>query len=329
MAQVCSVSPMSASTGALARITEVAGLMERRRHLQARLLAAQEDCTVLDARAGEASAGLAQERADVAALEKMSFARIVSGLRGTRDTDLQREQAEAQAAEYVAAQAQARLAAARESMDAIAAELAGLAGLAGPGGIDEAWEQALAAREREVIASGEAAVADRLREVAARTGAATAEVRECDEALHAAHDAGRALQRASKAFASAESWANYDMAGGGFVADMAKHAELDKAQDLLRAADAALRRLAGELADVGHTPVSVDGIDDMTRAFDVYFDNIFSDYAVAKRIKEARATVERTLLAIDATIDALTRRRRSTDEEVGALAAERQRLLGA
>ena len=74
------------------------------------------------ARSAEASAHdlvrarpkLADEEADVRRLESYSPTRIWAALRGSRDADLDREQAEQQAAEYAVARAEAWLRVARE-----------------------------------------------------------------------------------------------------------------------------------------------------------------------------------------------------------------------
>ena len=104
---------------------------------------------------GDATGGLAQarsvlgeERRDVEKLESFSPTRIWAGLRGSRDADLAREQAEQQAAAYAVALAESRLAQARAEHDAAAATLAAL------GDVAARREGALAAKERLLTVSG-------------------------------------------------------------------------------------------------------------------------------------------------------------------------------
>ena len=73
---------------------------------------------------------------------------------------------------------------------------------------------------------------------------------------------------------------------------MVKHDKLDRAAVLMRQADAALARLGTELADVGLDTVGDIGITSMTRALDIWFDNIFSDWAVRERIAQAGERVQ-------------------------------------
>ncbi|MFE5294497.1 hypothetical protein ACFQ8T_20135 [Isoptericola sp. NPDC056618] len=89
-----------------------------RRQVAGRELAAAEDALA------DARASLADEAADVARLESLSLARVWAGLRGDRAQRLDAERAEQQAAEYVAATAQARRDAAEREVRAVDAGLA-------------------------------------------------------------------------------------------------------------------------------------------------------------------------------------------------------------
>src|SRR5690606_784355 len=123
-------------------------------------------------------------------------------------------------------------------------------------------------------------------------------------------------------------WATYDtFFGGGMVTDMMKYDRLDRAGALMQQADAALAHLATELADVGVDAVGGIGITQMTQAFDVWFDNIFSDWAVRDRIRQAAARVDHLLAAVVATEDDLRQRRAQAGAGLSAIAAERERLL--
>ncbi|WP_101523545.1 hypothetical protein [Nocardioides houyundeii] len=126
----------------------------------------------------------------------------------------------------------------------------------------------------------------RLTEMASRQGALDAELVQLDEALTAADTAQRALGEAARELGSAGDWTTYDtFLGGGVFADLAKHHRLDRAGALMRHADAALRHLAAELADVQVAAVGEVGVPELTRTLDIWFDNIFSDWAVRDRIR--------------------------------------------
>ncbi|MET9023898.1 hypothetical protein ABZV93_28380 [Actinopolymorpha sp. NPDC004070] len=78
--------------------------------------------------------------------------------------------------------------------------------------------------------------------------------------------------------------------------------------DVLHRADVALGRFSRELADVGFAGVGGVEVDGLTRTFDVFFDNIFSDMAVRSRIQDAgrkasaaRQAVRQALLRLEKT----------------------------
>jgi hypothetical protein len=91
---------------------------------------------------------------------------------------------------------------------------------------------------------------------------------------------------------------------------MMKYDRIDEAVGTLRAADRALKALSRELADVGMRvaasvnvrSVNVRGLD---QAFDVWFDNIFSDLSVRSRVVDAHDTVRRVLAELVAMMSPL------------------------
>jgi hypothetical protein len=306
-----------------------------REELEAALTAAAEHARVTGrlqrARAAEAQAReravqarerLADETADVEALESFSPTRIWAALRGSRDADLDRERAEQQAAEYAVARADALMLSAHDEVRRAEAELRAL------GDVERRRRDAMAAMEEWLQSSGSPAGAEltRLSERAAATHAERIEVR---EALEAGAAAAQSLAAAQQVLGSADGWATYDpFFGGGMLTDMVKYDRMDEAQRLLHLADQSVRRLSRELADVGMQPV-VAGlqVDGFTRAFDVWFDNIFTDWSVKSRIGDAA----RQTAAAAGTVAEVRRRLAARDQELTAelsrIAAERERVV--
>jgi len=264
---------------------------------------------------------VADESADVERLESLSPTRIWAGLRGDRAQRLDVERAEQQAAEYAAASALAKVMTAERELAVIDAAIGAL------GDVEARRTRALAAKEAWVRGGGGAAAAE-LADIAQRLGAARSELTEIDEAAVAADQALAALRAAAEHLRSADSWATYDtFMGGGMFADMVKHDKMDRAAALIRAADAELAHLAVELGDLGERGVGGLGIDGMTRTFDIWFDNIFSDWSVKNRIAEARERVDTAGRAVDHVRSRLAARRRDAEGTVAAMAARREQLL--
>jgi len=312
-------------TEALEGLAEIARLEAEREGLELQLSAAHGHLEEAERRHREAESKLATEAADVARLESLSMTRILAGLRGTRDVDLSREQAEHLAAQYAVAEAGTRLEAARREVADRTRRLEAMEDR-------ESRRVALfAQREREIASDpASAATSAQLVELAEQQGRLQAEAVQLKEAIAASEHARDALQEASSHLSSASGWATYDtFFGGGLITDLVKHDKLDKAGELMRRADAALTHLATELADVDVDAVGSVGVTEMARAFDVWFDNIFSDYQVRERIRDASSRVDRLLHDVDAVARDLTTRLGAVEASSRELEESRRAVLQA
>lgn len=315
-------APAQAGSPALAELQELARLRAEADHLERQLRRARVDAEAAEERSLAASVTLAKEKEDVVALESMSLTRVLASMRGRRIDDLEREQAEVRAAEYTYAVEQERWQASVRDVARLTSRLNAI------GALEGRHEQALAAREHELGA--ESPEGARLATLALEVGAHQEQLREITEAQEAAGAARAALEAAAEKLSSAGSWATYDtFLGGGVMGDMVKHQRIDEAAALIRRADAALKHLSTEVADVGQGGVGELGITEMSRAFDVWFDNIFSDWSVAQKIKQAQERVVEALGETKRIGVALGQQERGVRRALAALEDERVRTLEA
>jgi hypothetical protein len=264
---------------------------------------------------------LDEDTRDVERLQSLSWTRILSGVKGDRVTDLERETAERDAARYELAACETRLAAARSDTAALESQLAAL------GNTDAAFADALSEQERWATAH-DPATAGRLADLAQRRGALAAEDTEGREAYAAGARAHQLLEEADELLSGAESWSTWDtFGGGGLLTDMMKYDKLDRVADVLREADLALGAYTRELADLRLGGVGTVGVDGLTRTFDVFFDNLFTDWAVRSRIQETRRRVGAALGAVAVTQQRLSERGRAIGDERVALDRERETVL--
>jgi hypothetical protein len=307
-------SPDERLARAIADHTEAAA---RRR----RLASAEERVRTIEVTVTERRAALAEEESDVERLEHLSWTRIVAGLRGRHATDLERETAERDAARYAVREAEARLDQAQTEVAAARARVGEL------GDTEAAYRDALAAKE-EWVARHAPAQGARLAEIAERRGVLEAEFRESREADDAGVAADKRLASAASLLSSAESWSSWDtFMGGGLITDMVKHSRIDDARAQLQGVERALRAFGRELADVQVQGVDALALSGMLSAFDVWFDNIFSDWTVLRRIQDAEARVSETRTQVRTVIGGLRERRNAINDELTGLIAERERLL--
>ena len=296
----------------------------RREHtdLTNRMAGARGYLRTAEQRVTELRAGLTGEQRDVARLESFSPTRIWATLKGSRATDLEREQAEYDAASYAVAEAEARRDAAQRDLDSLRAQLDAL------GDVEALHARALAAKEEWAAAHDQAVAAD-LAEIAERRGELKARDKEAREAHAAGVRALAFLDEARQLLGSAESWSTWDtFAGGGMLTDMAKYNKMDQATQLLHQADVALGEFSRELADVGMT-AGVQGVqvDNLSRTFDIFFDNIFTDMAVRSRIQDAARNAESAGQSVRQVLAQLEQTGREITEELGGLDTRRERIL--
>jgi hypothetical protein len=246
-------------------------------------------CSDLGARQDELEAELAAlqdqysaEQKDVERLEGMSLSRVLASLGGSRDERLSRERAEADAARYRVAEAQARLEVIRREHETAQERLDELAPA------PAAYAATLDEKERYLSAFGDPRGGSLLR-LAEERGRLSAELKETNEANRAAAAALEALSQVQDRLGSASSWSTYDTwFGGGAIASTIKHDRMDEAAHAAATADQRLAVLRTELADVSDPGLTAPqlAVGGGTRFADVWFDNFFTDIAVGDRIKQ-------------------------------------------
>lgn len=326
-------------------LARAAAARREHEHLLVQRQAAADEVGTASTDVEERRAALVKEHEDVVRLESVSLTRVLTSLRGERDDSLQREMAERETARVAFLAAEERLRAALRDLTSIDDRLAAL------GDVEAEWERVIDARERWVLATGEAATAPtptaaggaataashstaagpdaaRVAALVERRGVLEAEMREVDEALASAHMAAARLALASSVLGSAQSWSTYDTwFGGGMLSSMFKHDKLDDASATLRQVDLALATLRRELADLARAGVSTLTFDRWDRSFDTFFDNFFSDLQVDRRIKAAAEQVAQLRAEVDLVVVEVQAQGHALAAEATELAAERRRLL--
>jgi uncharacterized protein YhaN len=111
------------------------------------------------------------------------------------------------------------------------------------------------------------------------------------------------------------------------LTDMMKYDKLDQVAVVLRRADQALRAFTRELGDLHLAGVEALDLDSLTRVFDVFFDNIFTDLRVRSRIQDAELRVGDALAQVEATMQRLSERGRQIAAEQAELSGRREQLL--
>ncbi|GEK91938.1 hypothetical protein [Alkalibacterium kapii] len=120
-----------------------------------------------------------------------------------------------------------------------------------------------------------------------------AEMREIDEALNAGKSVLNSLTATLKSLDSADSLATWDLFSDSFFIDMLKYDKIDKAEEELFYLEGLLERYKKELKDVDlNNVLDYENLGKMRRVFDIFFDNIFSDWNTKDTVKRNINNIE-------------------------------------
>ena len=266
---------------------------------------------------------LADEEKDVDRLEGMSSRRLLAALHHSRDDDLARERAEAEAARYRVADAESRLAAVTSELDAAQARRAQLSSA------PQAYSAALAAREQQLTHSADPRGAELLR-VADERGRLAAELQEMQDADRGAQAADQALADVQDRLGTASSWSTYDMVfGGGVIGNAIKHDRMDQAAAAAAEADRRLATLRTELADLAQAEPTAPRLQLSSglRFADLFLNNIFTDLAVQRQISQGQQNVARTRQLVEDVRYRLASQTGGVQARLAELGSRRTQLL--
>lgn len=227
------------------------------------------------------SAQLSKEERDVEKLETITLSSIFASLRGSKDEDIDREKAEAYAARLRLQEAERQL---REVQQEILDRQRRIQENAA---CEQQYETLLREKEAE-LRKADPVLAEKLMELEQRELEMTARQKELREAVAAGKQVLFQLAGALGNLGDAEGWGTWDVFGGGLVSDVMKYSRLDAAQRQISHVQSALRRYQSELADVAQAAEFEIRPDGFTQAMDIWFDNIFSDWAVLDRIRQSK-----------------------------------------
>jgi hypothetical protein len=265
----------------------------------------------------------AGEEKDVERLEHLSLTRVLASLHGSREDALAREKAEAEAARYNVAHARQRLESARAEVASLEARLAQLAGA------PQEYTDALAAKEQFLTHSADPR-GSRLLALADERGRLIAELNELYRARDDAEAAVQALAEVQDRLGTAANWSTFDTwVDHGMIANAIKHDRIDQAAQAAAVADQRLAALRTDLSELGGYEPTAPRLE-ISGGFkfaDIFFNNIFTDLAVGRQIRDAQDNVYRSVRQVQALQDRLKDQIGAVTERLDAMGAARQQLL--
>ena len=228
-----------------------------------------------------------RERSDVDRLEGHSLAAFFYNVVGKMDEKLDEERRE-----YYAARV--RYDAARRELEAIEQDIEGtLEDLQDLADCEERYAQKLEEKRQAIKAAG-SPIADALLGKERTFAFLNGQERELDEAITAGSTALQTANDVMNCLDTAADWSVFDLLGGGFLADMAKHDKIDEAQKCVEELQVQLQRFNKELSDVSIRADVQASVSELLKFADIFLDGRLADAAVLDRINQARSQTEHT-----------------------------------
>lgn len=220
-----------------------------------------------------------KEKEDVERLEKQSLSTFVQNMLGTYDDKLEKEKKEEIQAKVELDRTATLLEDAHELLDILDAEIL-------------RREEELSLLREELIRTNPS-FKEQISQQDKEWAELKQEEKEVKEAIEAGEQVLDEIDGVLKELDSANSMATWDMFTDSFFIDLMKYDKIDKAEKELAYLERALERYQKELKDVNlETSLAYEELSQMSRAFDIFFDNIFSDWNTRDTIRRNIAMLE-------------------------------------
>jgi hypothetical protein len=225
---------------------------------------------------------LLKEEKDVDRLERLSWAKLYYDLLNQRDEQLAKERLEAEAALSRYEQVKEQTTQLQQRVHELEQKQVIFTD------IDVAYDKLIEQKTGALLVQSGPVYAQ-YREHVDALAVADKQLQELKEAHQAGLTVLDQVLHLVKLLDEAHSWGNWDMMTSSTVLSWMKYQKLDEVKQQSRAVGGYLRLFQNELADV-HQTMHADWqfTDDMTRFFDIFFDNFLIDWSVQRRIGKAR-----------------------------------------
>lgn len=248
------------------------------------------------------------------------LAGLVVAVSGKKDKIIEKEQREALAAQAKYDTIVRELEALHGDLKRYNAEYLSLAGY------DVRYKKLLK-EKADILRANGAPEAEKTVELMEKFAERETEKEEIKEAAVAASRVRKAIDTVLECLSHADEWATWDIFGGGMRIDESKRENLETAQDAVEALQIELRRFKNELADIDIELGTSTYIEGFLRFSEWFFDGIFADYSIIKRIEEARERICEIRGRIMLVATKLEERETAVNAALAELGSELERIL--
>ena len=300
------------------KLEKIKGKIALKKILENKLKAIRQELEFEQKKLYELTEKLAKEKKDVEKLQKLSLSSIIASIKGNKDEQLSKENHE-----YVIAKVKfdevVRLVKNLEE-DIIREEFR----LNDLKNIENEYNSLIKEKLEYLKRFSDNNIREELAKKDDKINELVKENKEIEEAKIAGENIIDAIKEAKNTIKSAEDLGVWDIAGGDFLTSMMKQEKIDKANREFEKITYLLSKFNKELKDINISSIEFSS---RTIAFDIYFDNIFTDISVQNKIVEAKENIIDIERQVNDLINRLDRDYLSNDREIHVLKEEYSVLI--
>lgn len=253
---------------------------------------------------------LKKEHKDVEKLEKLSFANIIATVMKNKSEKLEKEQQEYIMAKIKYDEFSSKLKLLKENIESVKSRLETLK-------YCENEYKVLLNKKLELIKLyGDEEKKSKLAMIESEIDENLLEKKEIEEAISVGKDLLIAANSAKNSLDSAKNWGIFDIAGGDMLSSIAKHNKINDAEVHFRRVSSLISRFNKELGDIKFEGLTFSST---TIAFDIFFDNIFTDFSVQSKINSSLDNVRRLICRVENILGTLNGKKVSINSRIANL----------
>ncbi|MBO3375523.1 hypothetical protein [Clostridium perfringens] len=268
------------------KIKECRENMALKEILEKRNLSLENELNSKEKELGELEKRLNKELKDVQKLKSLSFSNLISNILRNKDEKLEKEEREYLEAKLKYDNFKFKVEKLRYDVEENNNRLGQLINIEGK-------YKDLISEKRELVKKFNLNIRDEIIEIENEIKDLLSNKTEISEALREANNCLMISEETLKSLMSAKNWGIYDIVGGGMISSAIKHNRIDDAKTYMERLSYSVDRLNKELGDVD-TSIFNEGlnISGFSYTFDIFFDNIFSDFSVQGEINDSLYKIE-------------------------------------
>lgn len=268
------------------KIKECRENMALKETLEKRNLSLENELNSKEKELVELEKSLNKELKDVQKLKRASFSNLIANILRNKDEKLEKEEREYLEAKLKYDNFKFKVEKLRYDVEENNNRLGQLINIEGK-------YKELISEKRELVKKFNLNIRDEIIETEKEIKDLLSNKTEISEALREANNCLMISEETLKSLKSAKKWGIYDIVGGGMISSAIKHNRIDDAKTYMERLGYSVDRLNKELGDVD-TSIFNEGlnISGFSYTFDIFFDNIFSDFSVQGEINDSLYKIE-------------------------------------